>query len=105
MKSYLVTGGAGFIGSNYIHYLMKCYGEHIRITNLDALTYCGKRSNTAMYEICNNYTFIKGNICDEEFVKKLFHDYDFDYVIHFAEQIHVDLEIVLSDAGIFCCVK
>jgi dTDP-glucose 4,6-dehydratase len=93
MTNYLVTGGAGFIGSNYIHFLMERYGNNIRVINLDSLTYCGNRSNVSIYDGCNNYVFIQGNICDEELVNKIFTENDIDFVIHFAAQTHVDRSI------------
>lgn len=100
MRTYLVTGGAGFIGSNFIHYLMNsCHEDNIRVINLDALTYSGNRNNTIIYEGCDNYRFIKGNICDEFLVKKIFEGYDIDYVVHFAAETHVDRSI--EAAGVF----
>ncbi|MDF2543884.1 MAG: dTDP-glucose 4,6-dehydratase [Herbinix sp.] len=93
MKNYLVTGGAGFIGSNYIHYLMENFEKDINVINLDALTYCGNRSNVSIYEGNNHYCFIQGDICDEKLIKKIFHENDIDYVIHFAAQTHVDRSI------------
>ncbi len=105
MKTYLVTGGAGFIGSNFIHLLMEenqgvesktpqSHGaEDIRIINLDSLTYCGNRSNVSCYEDFENYRFIQGDICDEELVTALFSEENIDYVVHFAAQTHVDRSI------------
>lgn len=93
MKTYLITGGAGFIGSNFIHYLKNKYGASIRIINLDALTYCADRNNVSVYENDPNYTFIHGNICDEALVLKLFTENEIDYVIHFAAHSHVDRSI------------
>ena len=65
MKTYLVTGGAGFIGSNYIHYMFKKYGDRIRIINVDKLTYAGNLENLSTVENRQNYTFIKADICEE----------------------------------------
>ena len=66
MRTYLVTGGAGFIGSNYIHYMFKKYGkENIRIINVDALTYAGNLENLKEVEDYENYTFVKADICDK----------------------------------------
>lgn len=96
MKSYLITGGAGFIGSNYIHFIMKKYGNNIQVINLDDLTYCGNRSNVSEFENSDNYEFIQGDICNEDLVKKIFNHYDIDYVIHFAAQTHVDRSIESS---------
>ena len=62
MRTYLVTGGAGFIGSNYIHYMFRKYGGSIRIINVDALTYAGNLENLKDVEKQNNYTFIRADI-------------------------------------------
>jgi dTDP-glucose 4,6-dehydratase len=97
MKHYLVTGGAGFIGSNFIHFLKKTYGDDIHIINLDALTYCGNCNNVSVYEGSNTYQFIQGNICSDELVNHIFKDYDIDYVVHFAAQTHVDRSISSAD--------
>jgi dTDP-glucose 4,6-dehydratase len=92
MKNYLVTGGAGFIGSNYIHYMFEKYGNEISIINLDLLTYAGNLEN--LKEVKNlNYKFIKGDICDKNLVEKVFKDNKIDYVIHFAAESHVDRSI------------
>lgn len=72
MRTYLVTGGAGFIGSNYIHYMFKKYGDEIRIINVDALTYAGNLENLKDVEKRDNYTFVKANICDKEAIRKVF---------------------------------
>jgi dTDP-glucose 4,6-dehydratase len=93
MISYLVTGGAGFIGSNFIHFLMKKYDNKVRVINLDALGYCGNRQNISIYEGAENYKFIQGDICNEEILNQIFRDYDIDYVVHFAAQTHVDRSI------------
>jgi dTDP-glucose 4,6-dehydratase len=93
MTTYLITGGAGFIGSNYIHFLMKKYGSNISVINLDSLTYCGNRSNVSIYDDSDNYVFIQGNICDEDLVNKIFSENDIDFVVHFAAQTHVDRSI------------
>ncbi len=106
MKTYLVTGGAGFIGSNFIHYLMEHRPEDgsipsrnhetedIRIINLDSLSYCGNRSNVSCYEAYDNYRFLQCDICDEELVEALFTEESIDYIVHFAAQTHVDRSIV-----------
>ncbi len=94
MNTYLVTGGAGFIGSNCIHYLMEKYGSNIKVLNLDVLTYSGNRSNVEIYDSYGNYQFIHGNICDEELIKKIFNENDIDFVVHFAAQTHVDRSIL-----------
>ncbi|MBT8265614.1 MAG: dTDP-glucose 4,6-dehydratase [Bacteroidia bacterium] len=95
-KVLLVTGGAGFIGSNYIIYLLKTYST-VKIVNIDKLTYAGELSN--LDEIASNdrYTFIKGDICDRQIIESLFNSYDFDGVIHFAAESHVDNSIEAPD--------
>ncbi|BCJ98797.1 dTDP-glucose 4,6-dehydratase [Anaerocolumna chitinilytica] len=93
MKTYLITGGAGFIGSNYIHYLMEKYKGDIRIINLDALTYCGRRENVSCYEDSGAYEFIKGDICEEVLLERIFRENTIDYVVHFAAHSHVDRSI------------
>lgn len=93
MRTYLVTGGAGFIGSNYILYMLNKYGRDIKIINLDALTYAGNLENLKAVEHLDNYTFIKADICDKEAVLKVFENYEIDRVIHFAAESHVDRSI------------
>lgn len=93
MKTYLVTGGAGFIGSNFIYYMLKKY-EDIFLVNLDKLTYAGNLENLKGIEGDSRYVFIQGDICDKELVTKLFHKYDIDYVVNFAAESHVDRSIV-----------
>ena len=76
MRTYLVTGGAGFIGSNYIHYMFKKYDNEIRIINVDVLTYAGNLENLKDIEDRDNYTFIKADICDKEAIAKIFAEND-----------------------------
>ena len=90
MKTYLVTGGCGFIGANFIHYLFETYDDAIRIINLDKLTYAGNLGNLAAVADNKNYTFIHGDICDKELVSRIFADSQIDYVVHFAAESHVD---------------
>ena len=92
MKTYLVTGGAGFIGSNFVHYMLNKYAD-IKIINLDKLTYAGNLENLKAVESNSNYTFIQGDICDKELVEKLFVENDVDYVVNFAAESHVDRSI------------
>ena len=93
MRTYLVTGGAGFIGSNYIHYMFKKYDNEIRIINVDVLTYAGNLENLKDIEDRENYTFVKADICDKEAISKIFAENDIDRVVHFAAESHVDRSI------------
>ena len=93
MKTYLVTGGAGFIGSNYIHYMFEKYGDSIRIINVDLLTYAGNLENLADIEKKDNYTFVKADICDTDAISKIFEENEIDRVVHFAAESHVDRSI------------
>ena len=93
MKTYLVTGGAGFIGSNYIHYMFGKYGDNIKIINVDKLTYAGNLENLRTIEDRDNYVFIKADICDSEAINKIFENNDIDRVVHFAAESHVDRSI------------
>ncbi len=93
MRTYLVTGGAGFIGSNYIHYMFRKYGDSIRIINVDALTYAGNPENLKEVEDRDNYIFIRADICDKEAISRIFAGYDIDRVVHFAAESHVDRSI------------
>lgn len=88
----LVTGGAGFIGSQLVRHFVKKYPS-TKIVNLDALTYAGNLENLRDVENAPNYSFVKGNICDGAFVKDLFDTYNFDGVIHLAAESHVDRSI------------
>ena len=94
-KTILITGGAGFIGSNFIPYFLENFPEH-RIVNLDALTYAGNIENLSEIsglENSHNYTFVQGDICNRELVEKIFKKYEISDVIHFAAESHVDNSI------------
>ncbi len=92
MKTILVTGGAGFIGSNFVPYFAEKYADY-HIINLDKLTYAGDIKNVSECDTMSNYTFIQGDICDRVLIEKLFADYDIRGVIHFAAESHVDNSI------------
>jgi dTDP-glucose 4,6-dehydratase len=92
MKSILVTGGAGFIGSNFIPYFIDKYEDYF-IINLDKLTYAGNLDNLIEVENHSRYKFIKGDICNRDLVEYIFDEYDVRGVIHFAAESHVDNSI------------
>ncbi len=94
----LVTGGAGFIGGNFVHYMVEKYPQDI-IVNLDALTYAGNLETCAQVEDKDNYKFIKGDIADRQFIYDLFEEEKFDIVVNFAAESHVDRSI--EDPEIF----
>ena len=91
-KTILITGGAGFIGSNFVPYFCEKYPQY-NIINLDKLTYAGNLDNLKECENMPNYTFIQGDICDADLVDKLFQENDIRGVIHFAAESHVDNSI------------
>ena len=88
----LVTGGAGFIGSHFIRYLLKKYDD-IHVVNLDKLTYAGNLENLQDIENRENYHFVKGDIMDSGMLEELFNEFHFDGVIHLAAESHVDRSI------------
>jgi dTDP-glucose 4,6-dehydratase len=92
MKNILVTGGAGFIGSNFIPYFLGA-NKSINLINLDLLTYAGNLDNLKEVEGNPRYTFVKGDICDRQLVESLFEKYNLSGVIHFAAESHVDNSI------------
>ena len=92
MKTYLITGCAGFIGSNFVYYMLGKYPE-IRLVNLDKLTYAGNLENLKGVEGDPRHIFVQGDICDRELVAKLIAEYDPDYIINFAAESHVDRSI------------
>ena len=91
-KNILITGGAGFIGSHVVRRFVNNYPNY-KIYNLDALTYAGNLENLKDIEMKENYTFIKGNICDIDLVDKIFQENNIDTVIHLAAESHVDRSI------------
>ena len=92
MKSLLITGGAGFIGSHLIRYMVNKYPDY-RIVNLDKLTYAGNLLNLLDMEGKENYVFVKADINDEAAMQKVFGEYKFSGVIHLAAESHVDRSI------------
>jgi dTDP-glucose 4,6-dehydratase len=107
-KTILVTGGSGFIGSNFIRFLFERAGYLGRVVNLDALTYAGNPENLADIDErwgarqgpSARYVFAKADICDRAAVEKVFADYDVDAVVHFAAESHVDRSILGPEAFI-----
>ena len=96
MQTILVTGGAGFIGSNFIPFFLKNNSEY-HVVNLDLLTYAGDISNLKEVEKSDRYTFVEGDICDRNLVESLFDKYNFSGIIHFAAESHVDNSIKNPD--------
>lgn len=99
MKNILVTGGAGFIGANFVPYFIENNSDY-HLVNLDLLTYAGNLENVSEVENHPRYTFVQGDICDRNFVEELFQKYQFHDVIHFAAESHVDNSISGPEAFI-----
>jgi len=97
MQTILITGGAGFIGSNFIPFFLSA-NTNFKVVNLDLLTYAGDLQNLHTVEKNTRYTFVKGDICDRKLVERLFQKYNFNGVIHFAAESHVDNSIKSPDA-------
>ncbi|MEW5799928.1 MAG: dTDP-glucose 4,6-dehydratase [Bacteroidota bacterium] len=93
MKNILVTGGAGFIGSNFVHYMLSKHSSY-RIINYDFLTYAGNLENLTSIENNPRYVFVKGDICNKEELTNTFREYSVDTVVHFAAESHVDRSIL-----------
>ncbi len=92
MKTIIVTGGAGFIGSNFVHSVLEAQRD-VRLINLDKLTYAGNLDSLKDVEEDSRYTFVKGDICDSLLVEELFGKYQPDTIVHFAAESHVDRSI------------
>jgi dTDP-glucose 4,6-dehydratase len=97
VKKYLVTGGAGFIGSHFIEMLLE-YKSEVMVFNLDKLTYAGKKENMPFFNN-SRHRFIEGDICDHDLISELFKTHNFDIVVNFAAESHVDNSI--NDPSIF----
>lgn len=91
-RTILVTGGAGFIGANFVPYFAAKYPNY-KIVNLDKLTYAGNLENLCECESMKNYVFVHGDVCDRDLLEKLFKQYDIKGVVHFAAESHVDNSI------------
>ena len=98
-KNTLITGGAGFIGANFVSYFLKTYPES-KLVNLDLLTYAGDLKNLEEANKNPNYIFVKGDICDRALVEKIFTEHEIEGVIHFAAESHVDNSITGPEAFI-----
>jgi dTDP-glucose 4,6-dehydratase len=99
MKTLLVTGGAGFIGSNFIMYMLDKHSDY-RIINIDVLTYAGNPDNLRSVEGNPNYEFIRADIADKNAVESVFRSSDIDYVVNFAAESHVDRSILSPEVFI-----
>lgn len=93
MKTYLVTGAAGFIGTNFVKYMLEKYENNIRIIVLDKLTYAGNIENIQEEITSKKIDFVKGDICNRELVEDIFSRYEIDYVVNFAAESYVDRSI------------
>src|SRR5947207_15014089 len=93
MRSLLVTGGAGFIGGNFVHYWLRAHPED-RVVVLDALTYAGNLATLAGLESKGSIQFVRGDIADAEIVASVLAEHDIDTIVHFAAESHVDRSIV-----------
>lgn len=92
MKNVMVTGGAGFIGSNFVRYLL-AHEPRVKILNLDALTYAGSRENLRDLPDPDRHKFVRGDICDRKLMESLLREYEIDTIVHFAAESHVDRSI------------
>ncbi|MEO8168277.1 MAG: dTDP-glucose 4,6-dehydratase, partial [bacterium] len=95
MKNVLVTGGAGFIGSNFVRHFLSAHPD-VRVVNIDKLTYAGNLENLEDVADNDRYQFVKGDICERETLESVFKEYGIDSVVHFAAESHVDRSILGS---------
>jgi dTDP-glucose 4,6-dehydratase len=93
MRNVLVTGGAGFIGSNFVHFFLAAHPD-VHLVNFDSLTYAGNLGNLVAVASGPSYTFVRGDICDRAAVEKAFEEHAIDTVVHFAAESHVDRSIM-----------
>ncbi|HAS6502878.1 TPA: dTDP-glucose 4,6-dehydratase [Vibrio parahaemolyticus] len=98
-RNILVTGGAGFIGANYVHYWLEQYPQD-KVVVLDALTYAGNRDNLTPVDGHDNFAFVQGDICNTELVESLLKEHQLNTIVHFAAESHVDRSITGPDAFI-----
>lgn len=98
-KTYLITGGGGFIGSNFIKYIINKYGSSIRVINVDKITYASNLENLKDIDQLDNYKFYKVDICDEASLRQVFNENEIDFIINFAAESHVDRSI--NNPGLF----
>jgi len=98
-RNLLVTGGAGFIGANYVHYWLEQYPND-KVVVLDALTYAGNEANLDPVKRNENFVFVHGDICNTELIEALLKEYKLDTIVHFAAESHVDRSITGPDAFI-----
>jgi dTDP-glucose 4,6-dehydratase len=96
MKNVLVTGGAGFIGSNFVRYLLQTEPD-VTVINLDILSYAGSQENLKGIPFPERHTFVRGDVCDRPLVDNLFHLHKIDTVVHFAAETHVDRSILYPE--------
>jgi len=99
MSNLLVTGGAGFIGANFVHYWLKHYPAD-KVVVLDALTYAGNMANLSSVKDLDNFVFVHGDICNQNLVESILEEHNIDTLVHFAAESHVDRSITGPDAFI-----
>lgn len=98
MKNLLITGGAGFIGANFVHHMSQKYGLRYNLVVFDKLTYAGNLDNLLEVDDQPNYYFVQGDICDADLVDRVMKEYEIDTIVNFAAETHVDRSILDPDA-------